>query len=154
VSKSTAAVFMISQAKLGPWGDDAWRFSAAIQIVSDGPDWLYAQWPNTDGLVDASVTVGRFASLVLRDDVKGRADDIVAMAFVLMQVDGWEALIPWWDHDADRHDHSTVLARLQAENEGRYKIAVVQTIRDAVELKLLAELRSAGFEVVMFAPAD
>jgi hypothetical protein len=154
VSKSTAAVFMISQAKLGPWGDDAWRFSAAIQLVSDGPDWLYARWPNTDGLDDASANVGRFASLILREDVRERAEDIAAMAFVLMQVDGWEALVPWWDHDADRRDHSTVLARLQAEYEGRYKIAIVQTMRDAVELKLLAELRSAGFEVVTFAPAD
>jgi hypothetical protein len=154
VSKSTAAVFMISQAKLGPWGDDAWRFSAAIQLVNDGPDWLYAQWPNTEGLDDASVNVGQFASIVLRDDVKGRADDIAAMAFALMQVDGWEALVPWWDRDADRHDHSLALARLQAENQGRYKIAVVQLVSDAVEPAMLNELRRAGFEVVTFAPAD
>lgn len=154
MSKSTAAVFMISPARIGPWGDNAWQFSSAIQMVSDGPDWLYAQWPNTEGVDDASMNVGQFASLVLRDDVRERAEDIAAMAFVLMQVEGWQALTPWWDRDVDRHDHSAVLARLQAEHEGRYKIAVVQTISDAVDHALLDELRSAGFEVVLFAPAD
>jgi hypothetical protein len=76
------------------------------------------------------------------------------MAFVLMQVDGWDALSPWWDRDVDRRDHSKVLARLQAENKGRYKIAVVRTTSDAVEHAFLDELRSAGFEVVLFAPAE
>jgi len=154
VSKSTAAVLMISPARIGPWGDDAWQFSAAIQLVSDGPDWLYAQWPNTEGLDDASLNVGQFASLVLRNDDRERAEDVAAMAFVLMQVDGWDALIPWWDRDLDRRSHSKVLAQLQAKNEGRYKIAVVQTIGDAVDRAFLAELERAGFEVVMFAPAE
>lgn len=153
MSKSTAAVFLISPASLGPWGDDAWRFSASIQLVNDGPDWLYAQWPNTEGRDDASAEAGRFASLVLRDGVRQRAEDIVVMAFVLMQVDGWQALTSWWDRDADRRDQSAALARLRAEHEGRFKIAVVRIISEAVEHALLEELRSAGFEVVLFEPA-
>ncbi len=75
------------------------------------------------------------------------------MAFVLMQVDGWQALTSWWDRDADRRDQSAALARLRAEHEGRFKIAVVRIISEAVEHALLEELRSAGFEVVLFEPA-
>lgn len=44
MSKSTVAVILTSPARLGPWGDEGWRFTGAMQLVSDGPDWLHAQW--------------------------------------------------------------------------------------------------------------
>ena len=78
MTKSTAAVIMVSVAKLPPWGDVGWRFSGAMQLVHDGPDWLYAQWPVLDGAEHHRPD--RFATLVLREDVGQRAADIAVMA--------------------------------------------------------------------------
>ena len=72
MTKSTAAVIMVSVAKLPPWGDDGWRFSGAMQLVHDGPDWLYAQWPVLDGAEHHGSD--RFATLVLRENARQRAE--------------------------------------------------------------------------------
>lgn len=140
---------MVSVAKLPPWGDDGWRFSGVMQLVRNGPDWLYAQWPVLDG--EAHHGSDRFATMVLRDDNDGRAADIAVMAFALLQVPQWHGLIPWWDPSADRAAMKPRLMEVAETYAGLNKLAVVQTA-SGVTPEVLEALRGFHFEVVEFAP--
>ncbi len=149
MSKSTAAVIMVSAAKLSPWGDEGWRFSGAMQLVHDGPDWLYAQWPVLDGAEHHGSD--RFATLVLHEDVGLRAADIAVMTFALLQVPEWPQLMPWWEPSADREALMEVLHGVARQHAQAYKLAVVQT-GSIVRPELIAALAAFGFDIVAFAP--
>jgi hypothetical protein len=148
MTASTSAVIMASAARLGPWGDDSWRFAGAMQLVSDGPDWLHAHWP----LPDEEERQGgaRFATMTLRDAPAQRAADIAVMAFALLRVEEWRLLHPWWDDATDRTTVDHVLDRVANQYTGQFKLAVVQTETSGVAAEVMDELRLLGFEVVAF----
>jgi hypothetical protein len=148
MSKSTAAVIMVSPAQLPPWGDEGWRFAGAMQVVQAGPDWLYAQWPVLDG--EERHGPDRFASMTLCESAEARAASIAVMAFALLQVPEWRLLIPWWDASSDPDASADVLQGLLEKYAGVFKLAVVQT-GCGVGCDVLDALRSYGFEVVVFA---
>lgn len=148
MSKSTAAVIMVSAAKLPPWGDDGWRIFGAMQLVHDGPDWLYAQWPVLDGAEHRGSD--RFAKLVLRDNPSERAADIAVMVFALLQIPEWQGLAPWWGPLTDREALADVLEGVAKLYAGDFKLAVIQTA-SGVARDVLEALRTLGFEVVEFA---
>jgi hypothetical protein len=151
MSKYTAAVILVSPARLHPWGDDGWRFSGAMQVVHDGPDWLYAQWPVLDG--EEHHGSEQYATLVLRDGATEIAEDIVAMAFALLQVPQWKQLMSWWGSPAERKRLTQTLREIAGTYAGQYKLAVVQT-SSKFEDEVFPGLRALGFEVVHFAASD
>lgn len=149
MTKSTAAVIMTSPSTLAPWGDDGWRFASAMQLVADGPDWLYAEWP-TSAPTDPQA---HGFSLTLRDAPRERAEDIAAMAFTLLHVEGYEALSPWWtgDNEARKRARDS-LERICTRESGQFKMAIVETTPDGVAAATLEELGHLGFGVIRFAP--
>lgn len=148
MSKSTSAVILPSVASLGPWGDQGWRFSGAMQVVEDGPDFLYAQWPTLDG--DEHHGVARFASLTLRDEPSDRAGDIAVMTFALLQVHGWNQLHGWWDGIERRDDLRKVMQEIARSHAGLFKLAVVETRAGAIRPAVIESLRALGFESTLF----
>ena len=150
MSKSTAAVILVSPAHLAPWGDEGWRFSGAMQLVPDGPDWLYAQWPVLDGQPHHGVA--RFASLVLRDQPTKRAADIAVMALALLQVEEWSRLHSWWESTETRTHMQPLLEKIALQYAGEFKLAVVDTGRRNFNVEIVNELERLGFAVVTFAP--
>lgn len=151
MTKSTAAVIMISVAKLPPWGDDGWRFAGVMQLVHDGPDWLYAQWPVLDG--EEHHGSERFATLVLREDAHHRAEDIAVMAFALLQVPEWQRLMPWWEPSTNRESLAKILQSVLTKYAGLYKFAIMQT-SSSLGPDLLNALRALGFDVVEFVQVE
>lgn len=151
MTKSTVAVILVSVASLPPWGDDGWRFAGAMQLVHDGPDWLYAQWPSLDGQ-EQNEGRDRYASLVLRDQADQRAADIAAMSLALAKVPEWPTLSAWWDPNCDRNSQTRSLREVAQKYAGQYKLAVVQTAL-GVEADVLRALQDLGFQVVEFTAA-
>lgn len=153
MSKSTTAVILTSNARLHPWGDDGWRFSGAMQLVHDGPDWLHAQWPTLDG-GSTPQPAAEFASLTLRESSPARAADIAVMAFALLGVDEWPLLHPWWDDRNDRDKLLYVLEAIAKQYAGEFKLAVVETRLGSVPDVVVEELRALGFQVGRFGPIE
>jgi hypothetical protein len=120
-----------------------------MQLVQDGPDWLYAQWPVLDG--SERHGSDRFATLVLREGVDQRAADIAVMAYALLQVPEWRLLMEWWDPAADREALAPVLHEIARQYEGVFKLAVIQ-VASGIGPGVLDALRGLGFNVVEFAP--
>ena len=149
MSKATAAVILTSAAEQAPWGDDAWRFSGAMQLVADGPDWLHCQW-TLPGTRDDRLVATRFASMVLRDEARDRAADIAVLAFALLQVPTWVTLQDWWEDEPARRRLGPALHELAATHAGRFKLAVVQTMPEGVPASVLEALTDLGFDVVVF----
>lgn len=156
LSKFTAAVILPSPATLAPWGDDGWRFAGAMQLVADGPDWLYAQWPSLDGTQSSAAggEPARFASLVLRDLPPERAEDIAVMAFALLGVDGWRDLEHWWGVPADRKRHRDHLVEIAGQYAGQYKLAVMVTADSGVAPAMLDYLEDLGFGTKIFTASE
>lgn len=148
MSKSTAAVILVSPARVGPWGDPTWRFLGAMQVVYDGPDWLYTQWPELDG--EFHHGAAQFASMVLQDSAPQRADDIALMAMALSQVSGWQDLREWWGPTDGRAALRLRLLELIREHARDLKLAVVDTWDGGFDLNVIKELGERGFEVVHF----
>lgn len=150
VSKSTGAVILTSPTHVGPWGDDAWRFTGAMQLVIDGPDWLHADW-TVPGPTDSAGT-HRLAAMVLRDAIEERAADIAVMALALLDVAGWRSLESWWGETQHRDALEPQLGELLNTHHGKLKLAFVETASGALPAPLAAELRRLGFVVMAFAP--
>jgi hypothetical protein len=156
LSKFTAAVILPSPATLAPWGDDGWRFAGAMQLVADGPDWLYAQWPSLDGTESGAADgePARFASLVLRELPPERAEDIAVMAFALLGVDGWRDLEHWWGDPADRKRHRDQLVAIAGQYAAQYKLAVMVTADTGVAPAVLDYLEDLGFRTELFTASE
>lgn len=152
MSKSTAAAILVSPSRVGPWGDPTWRFSGAMQVIYDGPDWLYAQWPVLDG--EPHHGVAQFASMELQDPAPQRADDIAVMALALSQIPGWQSLSAWWGPSEGRTAMRPRLIELLGEHAVDLKLAVVDTWRTGFDAKVIEELGKRGFEVVHFASTN
>lgn len=151
MSKSTVAVVLTSPARLAPWGDDAWRFTGAMQIVADGPDWLHSRWtvPGLDSPEDPTT----FDSMILRDIPSERAADIAVMALALLQVPGWNSLESWWTNTEGRGALHAQLAQVAATVTNEFKLAVVETEKGAVPDSVVDALVQFGFEVVRYGVA-
>lgn len=152
MSKSTTAVLLVSPASSSPWGDDDWRFTGAMQLVQDGPDFLHAQW-TTPG-VDLAAPSDRRVSMVLRDEPHERAQDIAVMALLLLGVDDGEALDGWWDGIETRPALQKELAALLAPHAGNVKLAVVETATGSVDEALRKALEKLGLIVRPFAEVE
>lgn len=148
MTKSTGAVILTSPARLAPWGDDAWRFTGAMQLVLDGPDWLHAGW-TTPGEAEGH-KVPDLAMMVLRDAPQERAADIAVMTLSLLDVAGWRELEPWWRQPEDRSSLTPRLHALLETSQGELKLAVIETEEGALPIALLEELRRLGIEVEAF----
>lgn len=151
MSKHTTAVIMPSLARLGPWGDDRWRFAGAIQYVSKGPDFLWAEGPDLDG--DERRAESRFGSMVVRDNPADKAADIAVMAFAVLQVEEWRQLHPWWESADDRKSVRPVLDGLVERYRGHFKLAVLQA-GEGLEDAVLKELAALGFELCTFTKSE
>lgn len=152
MSKSTTAVILPSPAMLGPWGDDQWRFAGAIQYVSKGPDFLWAQSPRLDGGDDRASEP--FASMTVRESPRDKAADIAVMVFALLQVEEWSLLHPWW-HDATSRDGIRyVLDDIVERYRDRFKLAVMETADGGLGISVLEELQELGFRVETFTPSS
>lgn len=151
MSKSTAAAILVSPSRVGPWGDPTWRFMGAMQVVHDGPDRLYAQWPELDGQEHRGVA--RFASMVLQDSAARRADDIAVMALALAQVPEWQDLHEWWESTEVRAALRPRLMDRLDDHARDLKLAVVDTWHSGFDREVLEQLGERGFEVVHFTPA-
>lgn len=147
MSKHTTAVIMPSPARLGPWGDDRWRFAGAIQYVSKGPDFLWAKGSDLDG--DERGAESRFGSMTVRDNPADKAADIAVMVFAVLQVEEWRQLHPWWENADDRSSVRPVLDDLVDRYRGHFKLAVVQA-DEGLEDAVLKELATLGFDVRTF----
>ncbi|CAB4954942.1 unannotated protein [freshwater metagenome] len=148
MSKSTASVILISQASLPPWGDDGWRFSAAIQLVSDGPDWLWSDWLRTDE--DPSARSVERTGLVLRESAQDRAEDIAAMCFTLLNLEDADSLRPWWGEREARKLHRPALEAVARAQAGTYKLAVIEVASPTIPDATFARLRELGLGTVRF----
>jgi hypothetical protein len=148
MSKFTTAVIMPSPARLAPWGDDRWQFAGAIQYVSKGPDFLWAQSPSLNGVEDRAVH--QFASMTVRDNPVDKAADIAVMVFALLQIDEWPLLHPWWSGVDSRKAMLDVLDNIAGQYRDRFKLAVVNTSEDGLGDDVLEELRGLGFVVRVF----
>jgi hypothetical protein len=151
MSKSTAAAILVSPARVGPWGDPTWRFSGAMQVVYDGPDWLYARWPVLNGEPDHDEV--RFASMVLQDPPSQRADDIAVMALALAQAPDWQDLRGWWGPVEGRAALQPRLMEFLTDRAADLKLAVVDTWEGGFDPAVMEKLDERGFEVVHFVPA-
>jgi hypothetical protein len=147
MSKYTTAVIMPSEARIGPWGDDRWRFAGAIQYVSKGPDFLWAQSASL-GVDEPSKQP--FASMTVRNNPADKAADIAVMVFALLQVDEWSLLHPWWDNVEGRGALRHVLEGLVEQYRGMFKLAVVETEPGGIGEPVLKELAELGFEIRTF----
>jgi hypothetical protein len=121
-----------------------------MQVVYDGPDWLYAQWPTLDGEPDHGVA--QFASMVLQESPSRRADDIAMMALALAQFPDWHALQEWWGPTGGRGALRPLLMDLLREHAGDLKLAVVDTWDGGFDREVIEQLGDRGFEVVHFTP--
>jgi hypothetical protein len=150
MTKSTGAVILTSPARLAPWGDDGWRFSGAMQLVQDGPDWLHAEWTVPGGPDDAATSP--YGSMVLRDASRERASDVAVMTLALLRVPGWEAFAAWWADIEQRSALQPALEKMLAAAKGEMKLAIMETVPGAVDDRVEAALTGLGFEVTKYTP--
>ena len=149
MSKSTVAVILTSPARLAPWGDDAWRFTGAMQVVADGPDWLHAQWTVPGEASDAETS--RFVSMVLRDEPADRAEDIAVMALALSGIPEWRSFDQWWFDVNERPALRAKLDQVLRDYSSQLKLAIIETSPRHVLNGVSEALVALGFEVVRFA---
>lgn len=150
MTKSTGAVILTSPARLAPWGDDAWRFTGAMQLVQDGPDWLHAEW-TVPGVPD-DAAASPYGSMVLRDEARERGSDIAVMALALLRVPGWDAFAVWWADVEQRTALQPELERVLAAAKGGMKLAIMETVPGAVDDRVGVALTGLGFEVTKYTP--
>lgn len=148
MTKSTGAVILTSPARLAPWGDDGWRFTGAMQLVQDGPDWLHAGWTIPGAPDDA--TASAYVSMALRDEARERASDVAVMALALLRVPGWDAFAPWWANIEQRTALQPELETVLAAVKGELKLAIMETVPGAVDDQVEAALIRLGFEVAKY----
>lgn len=152
MSKRTTAIMFPSPRHMHPWGEDGWRPCGIIQLVQDGPDFLWSGAAQAGAAPSSAALTG----MVLRDTADERAADLAVMAFGMLDLPGWEDLARWWEGTDERPALLPRLQELGREHGGEFKLGVVRLEPDgSAELSdLLDALAQFGLTVEEFARVD